>query len=225
MRTSNFARDAAAFIVERARSAISTHGLFRLGLAGGRTPRDVYPEVAQLGAELSWSRVQITFGDERCVPPDHPESNYLMAKLSLLDRIIIPEMNVFRIRGEIDPETAAGEYEEKLAAVAGRFGEARYVHDLLLLGLGADGHTASLFPGSPALNESVRNVTPVLGPKPPMQRITFTFPLINSARHVCFLVNDAAKEPIVNEIIAGRSPLPAASVRPSGGAVTWVLAK
>jgi 6-phosphogluconolactonase len=146
VRSGNFARDAAVFIVEKARRAIAAHGLFRLGLAGGKTPAQVYEEVARLGAELPWERVQITFGDERCVPPDDPESNYLMAKSTLLDRISIREPNVFRIRGELGAEKAAREYEQKLAAVATRLGEARYVHDLLLLGLGRDGHTASLFP-------------------------------------------------------------------------------
>jgi 6-phosphogluconolactonase len=223
LRTKDFARDAATFIVEQARVALSTGGLFRLGLAGGKTPGAVYEEVSRLGAELPWSRVWITFGDERCVPDDDAESNYLLARKTLLDRIAMPSSNVLRIRGEIEPETAAAEYEERLAEFAAQFGETRYVHDLLLLGLGPDGHTASLFPQSPALHETKRNVVPVIGPKPPNQRITFTFPLINAARQIGFLVNDPAKLPLVEAILEGRSRLPAADVRPSTGMVAWIV--
>jgi 6-phosphogluconolactonase len=126
---------------------------------------------------------------------------------------------VFRIRGEIEPEAAAAEYEAKLAAVAARFGEDRYAHDLLLLGLGPDGHTASLFPGSPALEESKRNVIPATGPKPPPQRITFTFPLINAAREVAFLVKEDSKQTLVSEVQSGDLRHPAARVKPA----TWLL--
>ena len=156
--TAAFAEDAANFILEKARAAIAERGLFRLALAGGDTPAVVYAELARIAGDLPWNHVQITFGDERCVPPDDAQSNFRTAKISLLDRVPIPDGSVFRIRGEIDPNDAALEYEHKLAAVAGRLGEARYVHDLVLLGLGPDGHTASLFPGNPALAETVRNV-------------------------------------------------------------------
>jgi 6-phosphogluconolactonase len=116
---------------------------------------------------------------------------------------------------------AARDYEQTLRRhfIAGwpRF-------DLVLLGIGDDGHTASLFPGSPALDETERNVIPATGPKPPPQRITMTFPLINAARHVAFLIEGTAKLPLVEEIVAGQSTLPAARVRPANGAVTWVVA-
>jgi len=157
------------------------------------------------------------------VPPDDAQSNYRMARESLLDRVRIPAGNVFRIRGEIDPETAAREYEAQLSAFAARFGEARYRHDLLILGLGEDGHTASLFPGSAALAETVRNVIPATGPKPPPQRITMTLPLINASRHIVFLVNDASKQPVIDEILAGSSARPAARVCPTDGKLTWLL--
>lgn len=221
IRPTDFAAEAAEFILSQARSAIAGRGLFRLALSGGNTPRAVHAHLVRLGADLDWSRVQISFGDERCVPPDNADSNFLMAKESLLDAVAIPSGNVFRIRGEIDPAAAAQEYEDKLAAVAARFSEPRYVHDLVLLGLGEDGHTASLFPGSPALDETVRNVIPATGPKPPPQRITMTFPLLNAARHACFLVTGAGKHPLVDEIVAGGSPHPAARVCPA--AVTWIV--
>jgi len=218
----DFALYAARFIVEEAHSAIADRGVFRLGLSGGNTPRPVH-EVLAATDDLPWEKIQITFGDERCVPPDVADSNYRMARESLLDRVRIPAGNVFRIRGEIDPEAAAQEYEAQLSAFAARFGEARYRHDLLILGLGEDGHTASLFPGSPALLEAVRNVVPNKGPKPPPQRITMTFPLINASRHVVFLVNDAGKQPVIDEILAGSSSYPAANVRPAEGKLTWLL--
>jgi 6-phosphogluconolactonase len=217
----DFARDAAEFIAAEIRAAVTARGFCRLALSGGNTPRAVHRELAKI--DLPWAHVQITFGDERCVPPDDAESNFRMARETLLDAVEIPPGNIFRIRGEIAPEEAASDYEHRLAAVAARLGEARYVHDLLLLGLGEDGHTASLFPGSPALAETTRNVLPVIGPKPPPQRVTMTFPLINAARHVAFLVQGAGKRPLVEEIAAGRSTLPAALVCPAGGKVTWVL--
>ncbi|MDQ3622523.1 MAG: 6-phosphogluconolactonase [Verrucomicrobiota bacterium] len=225
LRTADFARDAARFILQTAHGALAERGLFRLALSGGSTPREVHEALAGLARDLPWDRVQITFGDERCVPPEHPESNYRMAKESLLDRVAVPAGNVFRIRGESDPGDAARAYEETLRAVADRFREPRYVHDLILLGLGSDGHTASLFPGSPALSETVRHVLPVTGPKPPVQRVTFTFPLINVARQVLFLVKDVdgSKRPIIDEIISGRSSLPAARVRPEAGGLAWII--
>lgn len=225
IRPGDFAAGAAQFILDHARTALADRGLFRLALSGGQTPRAIHAELVRLGAELPWNHVQITFGDERCVPPDHADSNYRMARESLLDAAAIPAGNVFRIRGEIDPASAAQEYENKLAAVAARFGEPRYVHDLLLLGLGEDGHTASLFPGSPALDETVRNVIPATGPKPPPQRITMTFPMLNAARHVAFLVSGTDKLPLVEEIVRGSSSYPAGRVRSEHGAVTWIVGR
>jgi len=223
IRTDTFIGDAVAIIHDCALDAIAARGIFRLSLCGGNTPRPVYVELAKLYADLPWDRTQITFGDERCVPPGDDQSNYKMAKATLFDGARIPEGNIFRIRGEIDPDAAAREYEQKLAQVAARFDEQRYLHDLLLLGLGEDGHTASLFPGSPALDESVRNVVPATGPKPPPQRITFTLPLINAARHVCFLVNDPAKSAIIQRATSGDASLPSARVKPASGRLTWLI--
>lgn len=223
LRAPDFVSAAVQFILDRGHAAITARGLFRLGLAGGNTPRAVYAALAQHASALPWEKVQITFGDERCVPPDDAQSNFRMARESLFDHLPIPAGNIFRIHGEIAPGEAAAACERQLAAVAARFGEERYAHDLLLLGLGEDGHTASLFPGSPALDETVRNVVPAIGPKPPPQRITLTFPLLNAARHVCFLVNDASKEGVITEVLRGDPRHPASRVRPSQGAVTWLL--
>src|SRR5262245_44990074 len=114
----NFAQDAARFILERGTAAIAERGLFRLSLAGGNTPRAIYTAMAQLAPDFPWAKTQITFGDERCVPPDDKDSNFRMARESLLSLAHIPEGNVFRVRGEIAPEEAAQEYEKLLAAVA-----------------------------------------------------------------------------------------------------------
>ena len=219
---SDFPREAARCILAHARTAIAERGLFRLGLNGGRSPAVVNAALVAEAGDLPWSKVQLTFGDERCVPPDHEDSNFRVAKTSLLDPAGVPEGNVFRMRGEIDPAAAAQEYEAKLAAVAARFHEPRYVHDLLLLGLGEDGHTASLFPGSPALEEPSRLVLPVIGPKPPPQRLSMTFPLINAARHVCFLVAEPGKRAVVEAVIAGDPSLPASRVRGSER-TSWLL--
>ena len=218
IRLTNFAEDAAEWIAAEARTAITERGIFRVALAGGETPRAVHEALAK--CDVAWPRVQVTFGDERCVPPDDADSNYRMAKESLLDRVAMPP-NVFRIRGEIAPEDAALEYEKKLAAVAARFGETRYVHDLVILGMGPDGHTASLFPGSPALDETERNVIPATGPKPPPQRITMTFPLLNAARRVCFLLKGAEKIPLMEKIVAGDESYPAGRVK--AASVTWLV--
>lgn len=223
IRTPNFVTDAAQFILDCAQRAIAERGLFRLSLSGGNTPKPVYAEFARLGKDLQWARVQITFGDERCVPPDSADSNYRMARESLLEAAPIPDGNVFRIAGEKEPEVAARDLEARLAAVAARFSEPRYAHDLILLGLGEDGHTASLFPGSPALDEAERNVIPATGPKPPPQRITFTYPLLNAAREVAFLVKDPSKEQVIQEVLAGDPRHPASRIRPAHGTVTWII--
>jgi 6-phosphogluconolactonase len=221
LRTPNFVKDAVSLIIETGREAIARSGMFRLGLAGGGTPRAVYKALASRADDLPWECVQITFGDERCVPADSPDSNFHMAFESLLCRVPLPVGNVFQIQGEIDPNEAATQCEAQLAAVAKRMGESIYRHDLLLLGLGEDGHTASLFPGSPALEETQRLVIPTTGPKPPPQRITFTYPLLNASRKVAFLLNDPKKEPVLEAALRGE--FPSGKVRPTDGEVIWVV--
>jgi 6-phosphogluconolactonase len=221
LRTTNFVKDAVSLILETGREAIARSGMFRLGLAGGGTPRAVYKALAARPDDLAWEHVQITFGDERCVPADSPDSNFHMAFESLLCRVPLPVGNVFQIQGDIAPEEAAARCESQLAAVATRMGEAVYRHDLLLLGLGEDGHTASLFPGSPALEETRRLVVATTGPKPPPQRVTFTYPLLNASRKVAFLLNDPKKESVLEAALRGE--FPAGKVRPSDGEVVWIV--
>lgn len=211
-----FVEDAVALILRDAQNAIAERGTFRIALSGGNTPRPVYAALSE--AATDWSKWEVTFGDERCVPPDDVQSNYRMAREALLEHVPIPEKNILRMRGEDDPAAAALEYETEL-----RSRDAAYRHDLILLGMGDDGHTASLFPGTVALGVSGRLVVENWVPKFSTHRLTFTFPLINAGRHVCFLVNSAGKETILEEVFGGDSGYPCASVAPVDGRVTWLL--
>jgi 6-phosphogluconolactonase len=223
VRTKNLAADAADFIVDLARKALAERNEFRIALSGGNTPRPIYSEVARIGRNLPWDRVLITFGDERCVPPDDEQSNFRMARETLLVPAAIPEKSILRMRGEIDPQIAAHEYQDDVDLIATQRGEQIYRHDLLLLGLGPDGHTASLFPETTALGETERRVVANFVPKLNTWRLTFTFPLINHARHVCFLINANKNIELIDRVIDGDSNFPASRVRPTAGSLTWIL--
>jgi len=214
-----FVADAVGLIRDAAASAIAARGEFRIALSGGNTPKPVFAALAEAGGD--WAKWVVTFGDERCVPPDDVQSNYRMARESFLDRVAIPEANILRMRGEDDPALAARDYEAELLSRAGS--DRIFRHDLLLLGMGDDGHTASLFPGTPALAVRDRLVVENFVPKFNAWRITFTYPLIDAARHVCFLVNSAGKDAILEEVFGGGSDYPCAAVSPSGGELTWLL--
>ncbi len=219
IRTRSFAEEAASFIVHTAEEAIEEHGFFRLALSGGNTPRAVYQALAL--RECRWPKWIVTFGDERCVPPDDPQSNYRMASEAFL--MLVGPGEVFRIQGEIDPEEAAAHYNSTLKGLADRFGEERYTHDLILLGLGDDGHTASLFPGTAALDETKKDVVSNFVPKFDSHRITFTYPQINVARRVTFLVSGPKKEAVVQKVLEGKHGYPAEGVRPEKGELVWLL--
>jgi len=225
IRSKNFVAEAAEFILGCARQALTERGQFRIALSGGNTPRPVYTELARIGHDLPWDRVLFTFGDERCVPPDDPQSNYRMARESLFVPAAVPGKSVMRMRGEIDPHLAAQEYQDGLSVLATQQTELIYRHDLILLGVGDDGHTASLFPGTSALDEKLRNVVANFVPKVNAWRITFTFPLIDQARQVCFLANANKNTGLLNEILQGDQSHPAARVEPANGRLTWFLAE
>ena len=225
IKTNCFVEDAVNIIADAAHHAIAANGLFRLSLCGGGTPRPIYAALAEASPALDWSKIQITFGDERTVPPDHEQSNYRMAREALFDHIDIPDGNVFRMKGELEPDEAASHYERELRQMASRFGEARYVHDLLLLGVGGDGHTASLFPGTKALGETEHDVVANEVPQQKTTRLTFTYPLINAARHVCFMAKGASKIALIDEIRAGGTDYPSARVHPENGELTWLLGR
>jgi 6-phosphogluconolactonase len=223
IRTKNFVPDAAAFILEQARNAMAQRNEFRIALSGGNTPAPVYARIAAEGHDFLWDRIRFTFGDERCVPPDDPQSNFRMARQNLFVPAVVPENLIMRMRGEIDPQIAAQEYEHQLAAIATERGEPIYRHDLILLGLGDDGHTASLFPGTVALGETARHVVANFVPKLNAWRLTFTFPLINHARHILFLVGASKSPRLIERVLAGDQQLPAARVNSAADEVTWMI--
>src|SRR5262245_35078190 len=225
IRTKNFVADAATLILEQAREAIAERNEFRIALSGGNTPAPVYARIATEAHGFPWKSVRFTFGDERCVPPDDPQSNFRMARENLFVPAAVPEKSIMRMRGEIDPQIAAREYEDQLNAIAIESGERMYQHDLILLGLGDDGHTASLFPGTAALDEMTRTVVANYVPKLNTWRLTFTFPLINHARHILFLVGASKNPRLIQRVLEGDQQFPAGRVKPSAGEVTWIIAE
>jgi len=221
------AAEAAALVIERARAAVAERGRFMWALSGGATPRATYARLAESPerARMPWEQTWVFFGDERCVPPDHPESNYRMASETLLAKVPVPAGQVFRMRGEaVDAEAAAAEYTRTLAEAFGtRRGELPRF-DVILLGFGVDGHTASLFPGSPALKEIFRPVAAVHAAAAALpQRLTLTYPVLNAAACVVFLGSGAEKAKVVKTMLGEHARLPAAMVQPTDGTLLWIL--
>jgi len=211
--------DEAAARIERVALDAPPQGRATIALAGGATPRAAYQQLA--GRCPPWGRVEFFFGDERCVPPDAEGSNYGMAREALLDRIPLRASQVHRVLGELEPEEAARRAEEDLrASVAGTPWP---VFDLVLLGMGPDGHTASLFPGAPELEETERLMVPVHRPEMPQPwRVSMTMPVINAARQVLVVVGGTQKAPMVRRAIAGDTSIPAGRLRPAGR-LTWLV--
>ncbi len=224
------ARAAAERIVARVQDAPADRGRCALALSGGSTPRALYRLLARdpYRARVAWDRVELFWGDERCVPPSDPESNYRMAKESLLDAVAVPPARVHRIpAGTGEPAAVARAYEAELARVLGGTpGGPPPRLDLVLLGMGADGHTASLFPRSPALAESVRWVVATAAPVGVPERITLTWPILNRAAHVLVLVAGPDKAGTLRDVLEGpRDPgrLPAQGIQPAAGTVEWLV--
>ncbi len=218
------ARGVAQHIVTLAIDAIAQEKRFTMALAGGSTPRPAYATLAEAryAGRLDWSRVHLFWGDERCVPSEDPRSNYRMARETLLEAVPIPEENVHRMRGELPPEEAAARYAEVLASCFGPSPVPRF--DLMLLGLGEDGHTASLFPGSPALEERERWVVAQYVERLAEWRLTLTLPVLNAAKNVAFVVSGAEKREILAKVWSEAGvQLPAARVRPDAGRLRWFV--
>lgn len=223
-------RAAAQEFVELARTAIADRGRFCVALSGGSTPRRMY-EILSEGprwAQLDWRRVEVFWGDERAVPPEHPDSNYGVAAAVLLGKLGVPVDRVHRVHGELaDPEQAAALYQDELARVFATPVEGLPpIFDLILLGMGPDGHTASLFPFSQALTERRRWVVGYTVPRLGKKRITMTFPILNRAAEVRLLVTGADKAGVLREALAGpRDPerLPVQAVVPEGGRLVWLV--
>lgn len=193
--TAALSRAAAAEVVAAAQAATGAGRPFTLALSGGRTPRELYRLLAgEFRDAIDWSRVQLYFGDERYLPPDDPQSNYRMVQETLLEAVPVPDAHVFPMPTHFaDPDEAARAYE---AVLQRQFGGAPPVIDLVLLGMGADGHTASLFPGTPAPAERTRCVIASRAPVEPTQRLSLTVPVLTAARRVLFLVTGADKNPV-----------------------------
>ena len=215
------AEAAARAFVEEATGAIAERGRFAVALAGGSTPKATYEVLARDHAgDVDWPNVHVFFGDERTVPPDHEDSNYRMAREALLDHV--PVGSVHRMRGELPPDEAAASYEGELIVF---FGEVPPVLDLVMLGIGEDGHTASLFPETPALGVTDRLAVANPVPKLDTTRLTLTVPVLNAAREVRFLVAGAGKAETLAEILEGDADpreYPAKLVRPPGGPI-WMV--
>jgi len=222
----DLAREAADRILRVADEAIALQGRFSVALSGGSAPRPLYKLLAtdDYRSAIDWARVEVFFADERCVPPDHPESNYRMARELMLGKLPIPGDNVYRIPGEIEPEEAAKEYGLMLKE---KFGDGGL--DVVLLGMGEDGHTASLFPDTPALEETKHRAVANYVERSTTGkswRVTLTAPFINRARNVFVLVTGANKAQRLAEVLEGpRDPrrLPVQLVAPASGKLTWLV--
>ncbi len=208
------------------RQAIGALGRFIVALSGGSTPRSLYSLLATSYPDFPWARTYLFFGDERHVPPTDTDSNYRMVNESLLSKIAIPAQNVFRVKAELpDAAAAAADYESQIR----KFFELKASQfprfDLILLGLGPDGHTASLFPDSEGLKETTKLAMANWVEKFKTHRISFTFPVLNNAGEVIFLASGSDKSEMVHEVLEGKPtpPLPAQQVQPINGRLLWML--
>lgn len=215
---------AAAMFVEQANQALQSRAQFSVALAGGNTPKSAYELLANAPYRdrVDWRRVHVYWGDERCVPPDDPRSNYRMARLALLDPVRIPADNIHRIHGELPPTDGARAYEAELSR---SLGDPSAPIDLVLLGLGTNGHTASLFPGTPVVHEQARRVAEVYVAESDLWRITLTAPVLTAARTIAFLVSGADKADVLNDVLHGAyepDRLPAQKMR-SVHSTCWLI--
>ena len=209
------------------REAVAARARFTVALSGGSTPKAIYSLLAEQGqTALPWEKVEIFFGDERAVPPEHPESNYGMAREAFLSRVLLPAANIHRIPTELGAKAAAQAYEADLRAAVGTAPEECPRLDLILLGLGPDGHTASLFPGTSALTERralvVANWVESLG----KERVTLTYRVINEAAEVVFIAGGKEKAVMLRNVLRGApsgTKYPAQSVQPHSGRLLWLV--
>ncbi len=223
-------RGAAEEFLRLAEHAVRNSGQFTVALSGGSTPQRLYKLLAEpaYSERVSWQHVYFFWGDERCVPPDHPESNYGMARTSLLSKIPVPDENVHRMAGEKEPQIAAAEYENGLKGVF-RLAPGQWPRfDLMLLGIGEDGHTASLFPNNDALRNQENLVVAPYVEKLKAHRLTLTLPVINHAAHLWFLVSGASKAAVLSQILKAEvvsARIPASLVKPVHGSLIWHIAR
>ncbi len=217
---------ATSIFLDASKKSVATKKRFAVAISGGSTPRRLYTLLGSGGYrdQIDWQHVHFFWADERCVPMDHEESNFRMAFDRLLSKVSLPEENMHRIRGEDDPERGAGAYEEEVRRF---FGMLRLpIFDLIILGMGEDGHTASLFPGSKSLEETVRLAIPVYLKEPGKNRITLTLPVLNHADQILFLVAGPSKAAVLSEILGDgekKKDYPAGLINPDHGKVIWLI--
>lgn len=219
---------AAKLFVDQAEEAVAAHGRFTVALAGGTTPNALYDRLAtQYRDAVPWHAIHFFWGDERHVPPAHPDSNFRAAYDVMLSKVPVPGAHIHRIHAELpDAATAAAEYERTLRREFALDEAALPVFDLVLLGMGPDGHTASLFPGSDALRQTDRLVLAPWVAKVQSYRITLSLPVLNHASLVAFLVSGTGKADVLRAALEGPDrpdPLPARAVHPSGGHLLWMV--
>lgn len=223
---------AVSLFIGLCKEAVSERGVFVAALPGGSTPRRAYELLAAAPHrdEVDWKRVHIFWVDERCVDAGHDQSNFRLAHQALLSHVPVPEEHIHRIEGELGPDKAAAKYEADIRRFF-RFSSGSSevpqmpVFDLIMLGVGTDGHVASLFPGSDALNERTRPVVPIAMPSPQLSRVSLSLPVLDAARRILFLVSGGGKSAILAEILEGSSPTayPAGLIRAPDGHVTWLV--
>jgi 6-phosphogluconolactonase len=220
-------QEAAKIFANLADQSVCSRGCFAVALSGGNTPRRLHEILASapFHDKVPWQSVHFFWGDERCVPPDDQRSNYCMARETLLDHVPVPPENIHAVKGDLAPAQAAAQYEAKLRKF---FGSRPPVFDLILLGMGDNAHTASLFPHTPVLNETKRWVSDVYINELDMYRVTFTAPLINQAGQVVFLVSGADKAIALQNVLEGAyqpEEYPAQLIRPKGAHPLWLVDK
>lgn len=217
---------AADALLETARSAAAGGGCVSIAISGGSTPRGMHRLWTRnpYASDIAWDRMHLFWADERLVPYTHPESNFGAARRDFIEKLAMQPAGVHPVPVAGDPEVLARRYEEELKVHFRMLRLTEPVFDLIILGVGADGHTASLFPGSPALEESLRWTAAVKGGQPEVWRVTLTYAVLNRARRVVFLACGASKAAVVRRVLTALPPdLPAQRVRPPAGRVTWVL--
>ena len=228
----SLARRAAEQFVEISEAAVATRGRARIAISGGSTPKAAFQLLADPAKpflkRMPWDKLELYWVDERTVPPDHPDSNYRMTRESMLDQVPLKPEQVHRMEGELEPEVAAARYESLIRNTFRLEGAETPRFDLIALGMGDDGHTASLFPHTEAIHELVRLVTANQIPQKDTWRITLTWPVINQASSVFFLIGGKNKAELVKEVFTGpRDPerLPSQLIWPSSGILTLILDK
>lgn len=225
-------RKAAGYLIEQVQQAVNARGRARLAVSGGSTPKKTFELLADPSQpylkQMPWEKLELYFVDERCVPPDDKDSNYRMTREALLEKVPLPPEQVFRMEGELNPEEGAARYESVIRNSLRLEGAELPSFDIVELGMGDDGHTASLFPHSEAIHELGRIVVANYAPSKDMWRVTLTWPVINQGRDVFFLIQGAGKAEILKEVLLGKydpEALPSQLIRPRNGKLTLLLDK